>query len=124
MSLVNEIVRCKKCGAVFENVSPADAPLGEECAWEAVRVNTEDGAAEKHLPVVERRDDGVFVKVGEAAHPMLEAHYIQWIEVIDGADVFRHHLLPGEAPEAFFRAKLRPGAVVRAYCNIHGLWTK
>ncbi|MCQ2379162.1 MAG: hypothetical protein MJ016_08195 [Victivallaceae bacterium] len=125
MKNVHEIVRCKCCGAVLETVcvGKQDSCVGD-APWEALRINTVDGAAEKHLPVVEKKDGGVLVKVGSLPHPMAEDHYIQWIEIVDGRDVRRHHLAPGEAPEAFFDVELSPDALVRAYCNKHGLWKK
>ena len=44
--------------------------------------NTVDAAKEKHVPVIEKVDGGVKVKVGDVAHPMEEKHYIEWIEII------------------------------------------
>ena len=49
-------------------------------------------------------------------------HYIEWIEVINGAYVNRYQLKPGEPPQAAFYVPMQPGLVVRAYCNKHGLW--
>ena len=40
---------------------------------------TSDGAHEKHVPVVAIDGDKVTVEVGSVEHPMVEAHYIQWI---------------------------------------------
>lgn len=38
--------------------------------------------AEKHIPVLEKAGDNqVLVKVGAVPHPMLEGHWIQWIEL-------------------------------------------
>lgn len=64
----------------------------------------EDASTEKHVPYVEEQEKGYLVKVGkETAHPMQEAHYIQFIEiVVDDNKLYRKYLNPGEAPEAFF----------------------
>ena len=53
---------------------------------------------------------------------MIPEHFIEWIEIIDGPRVERHHLNPGDDPQTLFRQAIRPGAVCRAYCNLHGLW--
>ena len=82
------------------------------------------GAAEKHVPVIEKRGNGILVKVGEIAHPMIEEHYIAWIEVTSGSVVMRRQLNPGEPPEAFFEIPYSDKLVAREYCNKHGLWKK
>ena len=68
------------------------------------------------------KDSGVKVVVGSVAHPMTEEHHIVWIEVFNGAWLNRKYLRPGDAPEAEFYVPYKPGLVVRAYCNLHGLW--
>ena len=84
---------------------------------------TTDGATEKHVPVIEKVEGGYRVKVGSAAHPMLDAHYIEWIELIctECGKVMRKHLKPGDAPEAVFETKAEK-VIAREYCNLHGLW--
>ena len=62
-----------------------------------------DGALEKHLPVIERIDNGYLVKIGEIEHPMVEEHYIEWIEIITKDKTYRKFLHPNEKPEAFFK---------------------
>ena len=42
---------------------------------------TSDGAVEKHVPVFTVEDNIVTVTVGSVAHPMVEAHYIEWIAI-------------------------------------------
>jgi superoxide reductase len=83
--------------------------------------NSVDASLEKHVPVTEQTDAGILVKVGSVPHPIERAHYIKWIEMIDGAKVCRKHLEPGDAPEALFPSA-SPDAIFRAYCNVHGLW--
>jgi superoxide reductase len=63
----------------------------------------------------------VKVKVGSAAHPMEEKHYIEWIEVIADGKSCRQFLKPGQAPEAVFAEKAGE-ITAREYCNLHGLW--
>lgn len=87
---------------------------------ELMRENTVDAAKEKHVPVVEKTDGGVKVKVGSVPHPMEQKHYIEWIEILADGRVCRQFLEPGRTPEASFGIQTAEAA--REYCNIHGLW--
>lgn len=120
----NDLLKCKECGMIMEVVS-----LGKECGAakpevEVLEAKTQDAATEKHVPYVEERENGYLVKVGkEAKHPMLEAHYIEFIElIVDGDKLYRKYLNPGDEPEAFFEIAKGKDVVAREYCNIHGLW--
>lgn len=120
----NDLLKCKECGMIMEVVS-----LGKECGVakpevEVLEAKTQDAATEKHVPYVEERENGYLVKVGkEAKHPMLEAHYIEFIElIIDGDKLYRKYLNPGDEPEAFFEIAKGKDVAAREYCNIHGLW--
>ena len=120
----NELYRCEHCGNIVE-VLQGGGPKVRCCgqAMTLLEENTVDAAVEKHVPLVKGMGDGVFVKVGEVAHPMTEEHWIPWIEVIEGDRVLRKYLTAGEAPEAFF-AGVTESVIVRAYCNLHGNWRK
>lgn len=116
--------RCKHCGKIIAVVEERKVPTiccGE--AMEELVPNTQDGAHEKHIPVVKIEGNIAHVIVGEVEHPMMDAHYIQWIAIETDRGNQRKTLKPGEKPEAFFA--LLPGEkVVRAieYCNLHGLY--
>ena len=97
-------------------VVPSTTPIGEE-----ILPNTTDGAYEKHVPVIEHQGDHVIVKVGSVEHPMLEAHYIQWILLETATGYQKKDLNPGEKPEADF-AVTEPVIAAYEYCNLHGLW--
>jgi superoxide reductase len=86
-----------------------------------MKENTVDAAKEKHVPVIEKIDGGVKVKVGSVAHPMEEKHYIEWIEIIADGKAYRQFLEPGQTPEATFMVTASD-IKAREYCNIHGLW--
>lgn len=122
MTQLNEVYRCEVCGNIVEVVH---AGIGELvcCSQPMKRLveNTVDASREKHVPVVERTDDGILVKVGSVAHPMEAAHYIEWIEVVANGRVMRAYLKPGMAPEAKFKCA-GDSFTVREYCNLHGLW--
>ena len=115
---------CRHCGNVIAYVKSSGVKV--VCCGEPMQElvpNTSDGAGEKHVPVVVREGGVVTVKVGSVEHPMLEAHYIEWIALQTTAGVQLRRLAPGQKPEAVFA--LAPGEEVVAafeYCNLHGLW--
>ena len=117
-----QVYKCALCGNIVEVFHSAGGEL--VCCGQPMNLvieNTVDAAKEKHVPVIEKKDDGITVKVGAVAHPMEEKHYIEWIEVIDGDKLTVHYLKPGESPESFFCC-ITDKVTVRAYCNLHGLW--
>ena len=123
MTKPREIYVCEICGNIVEVIDAGPGELvccGQEMTLQTE--NTKEAAVEKHLPVVERVGDRLKVKVGSVAHPMEPAHYIEWIELIEGNRVTRVELAPGAAPEAEFSFGGGP-CTVRAYCNLHGLWS-
>lgn len=124
MTQIMQVYRCEVCGNIVEIVHGAGGEL--VCCGKPMKLlveNSVEASAEKHVPVVERQGEEVLVKVGSAAHPMLEEHYIEWIELLTECKVYRKYLRPGEAPEARFKiCNDTQQFTVREYCNIHGLW--
>jgi superoxide reductase len=119
----NQVYQCELCGNVVEVVGASEGEL--VCCGQAMTLKapkTADAATEKHVPVVEEIDGGTKVVVGSTPHPMTEEHQICWIEIINGNYVNRRYLKPGEEPMAQFYVKAEKGAVVREFCNLHGLW--
>ena len=117
-----EIYKCNHCGIIAEALHAGKGRL--ICCGEPMILlaeNTTDAAREKHVPVIEKIAEGIKVTVGSIAHPMLEEHSIEWIEIIADGKAYRQFLNPGEAPEAIFNVKAE-NIVVREYCNLHGLW--
>lgn len=88
---------------------------------ELLEPKTEDEGKEKHVPVIEKTEQGINVKIGETPHPMEESHYIEWIEIIANGKIYRKHLEPEQEPEAEFNIKT-DNVTAREYCNVHGLW--
>jgi superoxide reductase len=116
------IYKCEVCGNIVEVLHEGKGEL--VCCGQPMKLfvaNTVDAAKEKHVPVVEKTDSGIKVKVGSDAHPMEEKHYIEWIEIIAGGKAYRQFLNPGEAPEVTFEIKAN-NITAREYCNVHGLW--
>jgi len=117
-----QVYKCVKCSTIVEIVEPGRPSLvhcGEP--MELVEEQTGDPAENKHVPVIEKIDGGYKVKVGKAPHPMAEAHYIMWIDLLADGKTHRQFLKPGGAPEAIFFVKAREVSA-REYCNLHGLW--
>ena len=124
MTELNTIYKCKICGNVVEVVHGGAGELvccGQPMIHQVP--GTSDGAAEKHVPVIEKIDGGYLVKVGSVAHPMIDAHYIEFIELIceKCGKVQRKYLKPGDAPQATFTCE-SDKVTAREYCNLHGLW--
>lgn len=124
MTELKQIYKCPVCGNIVEVVHAAGGSL--VCCGRPMELlveNTTEASLEKHIPVIEKLDGEVIVKVGSVAHPMTEDHYIEWIELITENKVYRKHLKPGETPEAHFKVcdstKL---LIAREYCSLHGLW--
>jgi superoxide reductase len=117
-----EVYKCSVCGNIVEVLHGGGGELvccGQPMAL--MKENTVDAAKEKHVPVVEKVDGGVKVKVGSVAHPMEEKHFIEWIELIADGKAYRQFLKPGQTPEATFQVTAA-NFTVREYCNLHGLW--
>jgi len=122
MTQINQVYKCNTCGIIVEILHEGGgnpACCGQE--MELLQEKTEDIGKEKHVPIFEKTDKGIKVKVGVIPHPMEEKHYIEWIEVISTEARCRKYLKPGDKPEAVF--KVAEGSIeARIYCNIHGLW--
>lgn len=118
----NQTYKCSVCGNIV-GVAHASAGHLVCCGkpMELLAEKSQDAGLEKHVPVIEATTDGIIVKVGTIAHPMEEAHFIEWIEVLTADKIYRQYLKPGEAPEAEFPVKAE-GVTARAYCNLHSLW--
>jgi superoxide reductase len=117
-----EIYKCMLCGNAVEVLVGGDGEL--VCCGEPMKnlvEKTSDQGKEKHVPIIEKIDGGIKVKVGSIPHPMEDKHWIEWIEIVADGKVCRQFLKPGQAPEAVF--KVEAGSiVVREHCNLHGLW--
>ena len=115
--------RCNHCGNIVEKIIDSTVPV--VCCGEPMKQlvpNTSDGAGEKHVPVVEINGQNVVVRVGEVDHPMIPAHYIQWIYVVTNLGIMRKDLTSEHAPRAEFTLGEGEQVLeVYEYCNLHGL---
>ena len=122
MAQLMGIYKCEVCGNIIEVLYEGVGEL--VCCDEPMKLNKEntvDAAREKHVPVIEKTATGVKVTVGSVAHPMVENHYIQWVELIADGKAYRQFLNPGDAPVAEFCVEA-DDISAREYCNLHGLW--
>lgn len=117
-----EIYKCEKCGHIIAVMQDGSHPVC--CGQEMTKLEekTADKSTEKHVPVIEAIEGGYKVYVGTTEHPMTEAHYIQFIQLIIGEEIHTKYLHPGEKPEAFFYTKATGKVIAREFCNLHGLW--
>ena len=83
--------KCKICGNIVEVVHAAKGEL--VCCGQPMEkqtAGTTDGATEKHVPVIEKTQNGYKIKVGSVAHPMLEAQ--KGLDQAPCIQYFRHLL--------------------------------
>ncbi|WP_234123431.1 desulfoferrodoxin [Clostridium hydrogenum] len=124
MTEVRQIYKCPICGNIVEVVHKAGGTL--VCCGKPmilVSENSVEAAVEKHVPVIEKIENGVLVKIGEVEHPMIPEHHIEWVEIHTEDKVYRKYLKVGEKPEAIFKVD-EEVLYAREYCNLHGLWKK
>ena len=117
-----QIYKCAECGNIVEVLHGGGGQL--ICCggpMELLEEKTADAATEKHVPVIEKIDGGYKVKVGSVPHPMLEEHFIEWIELLADGKAYRQFLEPGAEPEAVFGVQA-DSVSAREHCNVHGLW--
>ena len=118
--------RCEHCGNIITKVNDSGVPV--VCCGQPMTElvpGATDGAHEKHVPAVTVEGNTVKVQIGEVEHPMVEAHYIQFIALETKKGVQIKYLKPEQKPAAEFVLADGDSAVaVYEYCNLHGLWVK
>ena len=112
---------CPICGNVIGLID-GDIKHMRCCGQEMkeMKANEQEGATEKHIPVYEKVEDEIAVRVGSVEHPMEKDHYIMWIAQVTENQTTRIRLYPEQS--TLVRFKYIPGATLYAYCNKHGLW--
>lgn len=122
MAKRNETYKCSICGNIVAVEHGAGGTL--VCCGKPMNLLPEksaDSATEKHVPVIEKIDGGYKVTVGSTLHPMVEDHYIEWIELLAFGKSYFQYLKPGDEPVAVFMTDAKDVSA-REYCNKHGLW--
>ena len=114
---------CPHCGNIVEMVH--DAGVKPFCCGQKMNElipNTVDASGEKHIPAVKVVEGVVEVNVGSVDHPMVDVHWIEWVQLVTDKGSYRKWLNPGEAPNVKFLLSEEKPVAVYAYCNLHGLW--
>lgn len=117
--------KCNHCGNVI--VKTVDSGVPVMCCGEAMTelaANKEDAAVEKHVPAVTVSGDKIDVVVGDTVHPMMEAHYIQFICLETERGFQIRTLTHEDEPKAVFAVTDDKPVAVYELCNLHGLWVK
>ncbi len=115
--------KCPICGNIVERVVSGKGNL-VCCGKPMIKLEAlmNDGAGEKHVPVIMRKNGKLVVKVGEMMHPMEEDHFIGFIVLVTSDKVMRCDLKPEcEATCEFDDVE---HGIVYEYCNKHGLWKR
>ena len=117
------IKKCPKCDALVKVIKDCTCNnCGINCCNEPMKelkVNTSDGAVEKHKPTYTIKDNKLIVTVN---HVMDEDHYIEWICLLTDREEKYIYLNPNEEPTVTFD-KVDKGKIY-SYCNKHGLWVE
>ena len=127
MTEILEMYKCEICGNLVEVVFSGEGELvccGEPMKKLKENTKLKEMAGEKHVPIVEKTDEGVTIKVGATPHPMENEHYIMFIEAnsADKRYVKRKYLYPNEEPVLNLKCSCDK-VIARELCYIHGLWT-
>ena len=95
--------KCRECENIIEVI---DGNINNiTCCGEKmkeIKANTVDAAIEKHVPVYEKIDNEIIVRIGEKLHPMDDDHYIMWIMFVSDNKVMKINLKPNDKPEVEF----------------------
>lgn len=122
-----QIYKCNVCGNIVEIINPG---VGELvcCSVPMEQLeeqSTDKDMQEKHVPIVTLEGEHRTIRVGSIPHPMIENHYIIFIEAIsqDKKYLKRKYLFPNEEPKLELKSDcFNMGFIPRELCNIHGLW--
>ena len=123
MTEKKQVYKCKVCGNIVEVLENGAGEL--VCCnqpMELQKEQTNETPNEKHVPVIERTEQGYLIKVGIVEHPMSDDHYIQWIELIVDDVSYIKTLKPTDKPIVEFSTPHSKDVTARAYCNLHGFW--
>ena len=121
---MKKLYLCSRCGNLAEKLNDSGVPMfccGQ--MMDELVPQKADQSTEKHVPVVAVDGTKVTVTVGSTPHPMLDAHYIQFIILETDKGYQRKVLSPGAAPVAeFVIAEGEKVVAAYEYCNVHGFW--
>jgi len=119
-----EIYKCHICGNVVQVLLSGAGELvccGQTMEHLIPKIEDNSELAEKHVPQIETNESQKFVRL--KYHPMIEEHYIQFIEIYskDKSCLHLKYLNPNESAE-FDVSFMEKEFEALELCNIHGLW--
>ena len=114
---------CEICGNIIGLIEDRGGPM-TCCGVEMVELvpNTVEASFEKHIPAVEKTENGIKVQIGSVLHPSEKEHHIDFVYVRTENGGQRKGVTIGYAPEMEFCFVNDKPLEVFAYCNLHGLW--
>jgi superoxide reductase len=130
---------CQICGHIEFGAAPDHCPVchapKDKFKEDAAAVNpAEKEGKEKHVPVIlVTKECGlvpdvcrdIHIKVGATPHPMVEDHFIQWIDVyVNKKYAARYYLTPALQAAVSVHLKSDAQGTIQAveFCNKHGRW--
>lgn len=120
-----DVYKCSICGNIVEIMAAGNGEL--VCCnkpMELVKANTaQSEGKEKHVPYIEKMEQGYKVSVGSVEHPMTNEHYIQWLDIFTTENMYRKCFNPGDKPSLTIETDDEI-IEAKAFCNVHGLWVK
>ena len=124
MTVKLQLYKCNICNNIAQILHEGEGELvccGQ--VMELLDAKNKDQMAEKHVPKFLANEQGDFIQVGEILHPMLEEHYIEFIQAIspDKTYMITKFLKPNEEPKMVINKSDNVNKAYE-YCNIHGLW--
>lgn len=119
----NRFYICEHCGNLIGMIHDAGVPM-TCCGQKMTELvpGTVDASKEKHIPVVNVKNNTVEVTIGSVNHPMVEEHNIAWVYLQTDRGGQRKCLKVGSDPVVTFALCDEKPISVYAYCNLHGLW--
>ncbi len=123
MTRIKQIYKCNICQNITEVIRAGKGTL--VCCgkpMELLKEKNQEKGWEKHLPVIEKKENKIKIKIGQNPHPMEDKHFIEWVEIITDKNIYRRFLNPQDEPKTELNIE---GDIikVRSYCNLHGLWS-
>lgn len=122
-----ELYKCNVCGNIVEVFVEGAGEL-VCCGQPMEKIHSQKNDTdcnEKHVPYFTTSDNGEEIRIGSVLHPMEKDHYIQFVETISKDKSYTQvkFFNPGEMPVLVVDNKDFVHEA-RAYCNLHGLWSK
>lgn len=120
-----QLYKCDICGNIVQILHEGEGEL--VCCGEVMRLlepKREDNMQEKHVPVFLKCENGSeFIQVGSIPHPMIQEHYIEFIETVsDDKNCVNIKFLHPEDDPTMISNKPKNVNKAYEYCNIHELW--